>query len=451
MLKPEVDKMSNNCKKYRQENKSLRDEVARLRKEKSQLEYRKELDDLKHQNEIIKLNEIIDDLQYKISLNENNHPANYHKLDKHPGHHNNHLHQLNNQQHHANNLVHLNSLPNNLPNKLLVDKNGFNDSCKQLIGSTMNNWMQVSNKKFRSELNEKVESAKRQFLISLDREVELIIEQLTTTSDEHAEKRRRSSGHQASKKKSNLLNEFNVDEQFTVQVNPDIKLALRPLKGMIESINLHFDNKKTEIANKIGELEETQRNLESSLNRTRAADTSLQEDRLADLIDKIEQVEEQNEKLRDLNEKLNEVNSKLKEDNKQLYANQLELKADVELLQEELNTNKELVSQLNREKLGLQDQLSELSKQNELNLELKEETVFGKIKKDNDNLIKELNKKFSELINELKGSRLSSLLDYCPTVLSYCTVACLTNRLSSPLLLSSYLQTRSNGYRRATR
>lgn len=409
--------MSSNCKKYRQEIKSLRDEVTRLRSERRQLEYRKEQDDLKHKNEIIKLNEIVDDLQYKISLNENtNRPMNsahHHKLDKHHqvNHNNNHLHQLNNQHTAPNNLVHLNSLPNNLPNKLLVDKNvlfgrnGLNDSCKQLIGSTMENWVQASNKKFKSELNEKVESAKRQFLIGLEKEVELIIEQLTTTAtaDEHTEKRRRSSGHQASKKKSNLLNELNVDEQFTVQVNPDIKLALRPLKGMIESINLHFDNKKIEITNKIGELEETQRNLESSLNRTRIADTSFQNDRLAELVEKVELVEEENQKLRDLNDQLNDVNDKLKEDNKQLCVNELELKEELNQLGEELKKHKDLVSQLSRHKLDLQSRLFELSKQNELNLELKEQTIFGKIKKDNDNLIKELNRKLSELIDELKG------------------------------------------------
>ena len=405
LLKPEMEKMYSNCKKYRQEIKSLRDETTRLRSEKRQLEYRKEQDDLKHKNEIMKLNELVDDLRYQISMKENvnhlpkSHPVNsahHHKLDKYAANHNAH-HQLNNAQ--PNNLVHhLNSLPNNLPNKFF-NKNVLNDSYKQLIGSTMNNWMQTSNKKFKSELNEKVESAKRQFLISLENEVEMIIEQLTTTGDE----KRRRNGY-ANKKKSNLLNEFNVDDQFTVQVNPELKLALKPLKGIIESINLHFDNKKSEIANKIDELEETQRNLESSLNRTRIADASFQNERLAELIEKIELVEEENQKLRDLNDRLNDVNGKLKEDNKELCANEIELKEEIDDLRDKLKKQREQMNQLSHDKLDLQVRVAELTKQNELNMELKEQTILGKIKKDNENLVKELNNKFSELIDDLKGN-----------------------------------------------
>ena len=416
LLKPQMDSMSSQCKRYRQENKLLRDEMARLRNANKQLEYRKEQDDLKHRNEVMKLNEEIDDLRYQLSLKENAnhlpksaaHPVNsvhHHKLDKYQINHNN---QLNNHVA-PNNLVHhrLNSLPNKF-----FEKNVLNDSYKQLIGSTMNNWMQTSNKKFKSELNERVEEAKRQFLVCLENEVELIIEQLTTTGDEHAEKRRKSSGHQP--KKSNLLNEFNVDEQFTVEVNPALKLALRPLRGMIESINLHFKNKKIEIANKIDQLEETQRNLESSLNRTRIADSSFQNERLAELVEKIELVEEENQKLRDLNEQLKDVNGKLKEDNKELCVNELELKEEIDQLRAKLKKQNDLIGQLNHDKMDLQGRVAELTKQNELNFELKEQTILGKIKKDNENLVRELNKKFSELIDDLKGNYWLPLLTLQP-------------------------------------
>lgn len=420
LLKPQFESMRSNCKIYRQEIKSLREEVTRLRSEKRQLEYRKEEDDLKHRNEVLNLNEIIDDLRFRLSsgLKENhlpksvNHQVNsaHHKLDKYPmNHHNNH--QLNNHNvqpskpltHHH---YQLNSLPNNLPNKFF-DKNYLNDSCKQLVASTMNNWMQTSNKKFRSELNEKVETAKRQFLISLEDEVKLIIEQLTTTTDEHTDKRRKSSAsHQLTKKKSNLMNEFNVDEQFTVQLNPDLKLALRPLKGMIESINVHFKNKKNEIENKIDELQETQRNLESSLNRTRIADSSFQNERLAELNDKIQLIEEENQKLRDLHDQLSDVNGKLKEDNQALCQNELDLKEELEQVRDQLDEREDQIKRLNHDKLKLQAQVSELTKQNELNFELKEQTILGKIKKDNENLVRELNNKFSELIDDLKGTLL---------------------------------------------
>lgn len=408
LLKPQLDKMSNNCKKYRQEIKSLQDEVIRLRYEKRQLEHRIEQDDLKHHNEIIKLNEIVEDLQYKMNANENQHRHinhnNDHKEQMNSNNSNNHKHHKlnnnnnNNELHNQQNLIQqqiLNSLPNNLNNNLLINKNtilgvnGFNDSYKQLIGSTMSNWMQDSNKKFKSEINVKVQSAKRQFLISLEKEVELIIEQLTSANPSKSIK----------KKPETVQNELNLDEQFTVHVNPDIKLALKPLKNMIESINQHFNNKKTEISKKIEELEDTQKNLENSLNQTRIADHSKE----FELIQKVKQVEQENEQLL-------LKNLKMEEDNKQLCENEEELLKEIDRFKNELiefndnfNQLKQENKQLKHEKSILNTRIKKLEVQNDLNYEIKEQTILGKIRKDNENLAKELNSKFSELLIDLKG------------------------------------------------
>lgn len=421
LLKPEVEKMSANCKKYRLEIKSLREEVGRLRKDRQQIEYQIEQDNLKNKQEILKLNEIIDDLKHKLNLKDNNLLKN-----------NNHLNQLNiqnNQQfnHHFNNhttnhptnystnhpiqkppyanqthqINHLANHPNHV-NKVLFDKNvqRFNknfadDSVKELIGSTMHQWISESSKKFESDFNDKVKNEKQKILIKVEKEVESIVDQLTRNK---------------SKKSSALTleNKLDFDDQYSVRIDPEIRLIIKPLKNVVEIINKHFENKKDEIVNKIKELEICQRSLESSLTKTK--ENSIDNN----LLEKIDHLETENQRLNSLNNQLeekiddlnkdkkllNEINEKLKEDNKELMIGNTELSSECDRFEKDLDQMKSEKDELMQIKFNLNKQISELKKQNEVNFEY---TILGKLEKEYEKLDKRFNDKFEELLTELKG------------------------------------------------
>lgn len=408
VLLPKFYNMKENCSRYREVNESLRKEMDQLRIDKRQIELEKKQNEEMYTNEILRLNELIKQLQSKVNSNETNsnqlnqlnqlnHQSNQQQQQQQPiSRQLNQPNPLNahkpaNRHKHKQKQLKENDLQGLLSNKVLISNallggNGINDSYKQLIGVTMEDWMQRSNEKFKAEVNDKVERVKQNFLISLEQEVELIVGQLTT---DHTRK-----------KQPNLLNELNANEQYTVKISPDIKLVLKPLKVMIDSINQHFNNKKLEIVNKINELESSQRLLDNSLNRVRLADNELQNKKLIELNERIQQLEEQNQGLRLVNEQLEarnvrlyDENQKLLDDNKQLVEDETEYKERI----------REAEDQLEHVKFNLNKQIAELRQKNDLNFELKEQTILGKIKKDNENLVNELNDKFSELLSELKG------------------------------------------------